>query len=487
MLCSVTRRSLRVNRFSHRLGFRTLGGSDDQATYPGYETNDPAPFSNTEPLSSRFLDAMAHETEGHPVIPGAAPLSARLRKSPFFEKTLTAGVKEFTVYNRMLMPLLFNEGADVEYKALTEDVAIWDVAAERQVQLKGPDAHKLAQLITCRDISNLKVGKGVYAIMTDQDGIVLNDPVLLKVDDETYWFSIADSDVLLWAKGVSVSQGFDVKVTEPDVAPLALQGPKSADLVKELYGDDDLIDSLGHFDFARDPVRTSIVSPTRPDLPPIPTLLARSGWSPELGYEIYLEDGARGGELWDICIAAGEKYNIKPGAPNQQRRLEAGMLSFGGDTLEDTNALELGLPKRFVNPFMEPEFIGKEALQKIVNEGGPKRVFCGFWFLNSALQQGDYMRGKHLRIFGTVDGDEDAMSEYTDGHELPHIGVVTALGYSSKFGKHIGLGYIDKRLEKKNAVVGVETSSGHMLAAKVSTLPFKVNGKPGGRMTSRAE
>jgi aminomethyltransferase len=385
----------------------------------------------------------------------------------------------------MLMPLMFD--SDREYVALTRDVAIWDVAAERQVQLKGPDAHKLAQLITCRDISELKVGKGVYAIMTDQDGYVINDPVLQKIDDETYWFSIADSDVRLWAKGVACAQGYDVEVTEPDVSPLALQGPKSTALVKELYGDEALIDALAHFDFVRDPVRTGIVNPTRPDLPPIPTLLARSGWSPELGYEIYLEDGTRGNELWDMCMALGKKHNIFPGAPNQQRRVEAGMLSFGGDTLDDTNALELGLPKRFVNPDMGPDFIGKEALQKI-RANGVERTFCGFWFLDGALEASEYMRGKHLPIYGTIPGEDLALKEeFKDGHELPQIGVVTVIAWSPKFEKHIGLGYIDKRLEKSNAVVGVETSSGHVLAAKVSSLPFKVGKAAGGRTMSRKE
>ena len=371
-----------------------------------------------------------------PTIPGIAPLSPRLRKSPFFESTCRSGVKEFTVYNRMLMPIVYD--FDREYRALTEDVAIWDVAAERQVQLKGPEAHKLAQLLTCRDISKIKVGKGLYAIMTDQDGIVINDPVLLKVDDETYWFSIADSDVLLWAKGIACAQGYDVKLSEPDVSPLALQGPKSKALVQELYGDDNMVDSLAHFDFVRDPVRTAIQSPKRPDLPPIPTLLARSGWSPELGYEIYLEDGSRGDELWDLCMSLGEKHNIFPGAPNQQRRVEAGMLSYGGDTLADTNALELGLPKRFVNPDMEPDFIGKEALQNI-KEDGVERTFCGFWFLDSALKSSDYMRGRHLPIYGLVKDDAEMQLKYKDGHELLQIGVVTAIVWSPLFEKHTGL------------------------------------------------
>ena len=183
------------------------------------------------------------------IIPGTAPLSARLRKSPYFERVLEAGVAEFTVYNRMLMPIGFREGPDVEYEALTKNAAIWDVAAERQVQLKGPDAGKLAQLLTCRDVTDLDVGKCVYAIMTDGDGVVINDPVLLKLDDNLFWFSIADSDILLWAKGVAVGQSYDVEVTEPDVSPLAVQGPKSKKILSALYGKE-VVNSLKYFGFA---------------------------------------------------------------------------------------------------------------------------------------------------------------------------------------------------------------------------------------------
>jgi glycine cleavage system aminomethyltransferase T len=415
-------------------------------------------------------------------IPGAAPLSARLRKSPYFEKTLQAGVAEFTVYNRMLMPLRFQEGAEVEYKALTEDAAIWDVAAERQVELLGPDAYKLAQLLTCRDISNLEPGKCVYAIMTDGDGVVINDPVLLKLSDDRFWFSIADSDVLLWAKGVATAQGYDVQVTEPDVSPLAIQGPKSVDILSELYGKE-LIDGLKYFGFVEG--KETELPSLYHDRPPIPTLLARSGWSPERGYEIYLTDGSRGSELWDMVCEIGKKYNLKPGAPNQQRRIEAGMLSFGGDTLEDTNALELGLPKRFVDPFGVHDFIGKEALQEIANNG-VERTMMGIYFLDDVMSGTDYWQGQHLPMFGNGSTFSDDGDEHSD-MDVDQIGLVTAYSDSPKFGCNLGIGYVDTKVAVPGHLVAVQTASGNVVAGRLSTLPFKMRSKIGGREGSRRE
>ena len=412
---------------------------------------------------------------GESIIPGTAPLSARLRKSPYFERVLEAGVAEFTVYNRMLMPIGFREGPDVEYEALTKNAAIWDVAAERQVQLKGPDAGKLAQLLTCRDVTDLDVGKCVYAIMTDGEGVVINDPVLLKLDDNLFWFSIADSDILLWAKGVAVGQNYDVEVTEPDVSPLAVQGPKSKKILSALYGKE-VVNSLKYFGFAHG--EETMLPSLHEGGEPIPTLLARSGWSPEHGYEIYLKDGARGNELWDMVSKAGEKYNLKPGAPNQQRRIEAGMLSFGGDTLEDTNALELGLPKRFVDCFGTHDFIGKEALQKISSDG-VRRTFVGMQFLDDVLPADSVWQGQHLPIYGSKENTDNESDM-----DLEQVGVITAYSYSPKFGRNLGIGFVDADIAKAGTFVGVKTASGNVVAGRLSTLPFKMSSKLGGREKS---
>jgi len=391
-------------------------------------------------------------------LPGAAAMSPRLRKSPFYESTLHHGVKEFTSYNRMLMPVHYGDAAR-EYKALTEDVAIWDVAAERQVELRGKDAFKLAQLLTCRDLTNVTNKICVYAIMCDDEGIVINDPVLIKHSDDRYWLSIADSDVLLWAKGLAIGRGLDVKVSEPDVSPLALQGPKSKDLVADLFGAD-VVEGMKHFEYRHGPE-------TR--LRGMPILLARSGWSPEHGYELYLQDGRRGNELWSLIWEAGQKYNIQPGCPNQQRRVEAGMLSFGGDTLPRTNALELGLSKKFCDPFGKYDFIGKEALQKIATEG-TRYTFGGIYFNERPPFGTDDWRGRHLKVwYGGPDQSDDPKDFIP---YLKRCGTLTAQSYSPKFKRNLGIGFFLTDLPP-HAPIRVEMANGSFVRGHTTKLPFR--------------
>ena len=390
-------------------------------------------------------------------LPGNAAFSPRLRKSPFFKKTLEAGVADFTSYNRMLMPLGFGDPRG-EYEALTQGVTMWDVAAERQVELRGADAHKLAQLMTCRDISNLKPGTCAYAIMCDDAGIVINDPLLIKLSDQRYWFSIADSDVLLWAQGLALGRGLDVSIIEPDVSPLAVQGPKSRDVMRKLFGAE-VVDDIKYFHFRRG--KETVLDGC------IPVTLARSGWSPELGYELYLEDSKWGSRLWDLVAEAGAEFGIVPGAPNQQRRVEAGMLSFGGDTLPDTNALELGLPRKMCDPFMTPEFIGKKALQHIAHrEGGPRRRFCGIKFDSTLSDQSlfeDWI-GQHLPVH---------LDSYC-------VGSLTAQAFSPLFEQHLGLGFLETAVQD-GAPVTVTSSSGVCMSGVVSSLPFRGESTVGGR------
>ena len=292
-------------------------------------------------------------------------VGSRVRKSPYWQSTVDAGVTQFTVYNHMYMPTSYGD-PEGEYKRLTEAVAIWDVAAERQVEISGPDARKLTQLLSARNIMSCRPGRARYAPMCDHRGHLINDPVALCLDDDRFWLSIADSDVLLWAKAVAGERGADVEVFEPDVSPLAIQGPKAVDLARDLFGGS-LVDSLGMFHH------------TPVELDGIPMVLCRSGWSKRGGYEMFLTDGSRGNELWQKVVEAGKSYGIGPGTPNQQERIESGLLSFGSDTDPDIDPVEAGLGA-FVSVDMEHDFIGKEALRARLADAATRRVIVNVAF-----------------------------------------------------------------------------------------------------------
>jgi len=345
------------------------------------------------------------------------------------------------------MPMAFD--LDSEYTALTESCAIWDVAAERQVELKGPDAERLANILTCRDIEGMSVGECRYAIMCDDKGTVINDPVLLKLAEDRFWFSIADSDVLLWAQAHATSLGLNVEASEPDASPLAVQGPKSLDLMKDLFGHKIDIDKLKYFWF----IETTLDG--------IPLLLARSGWSPELGYELYLMDSDRGLDLWDKVWEAGQKYNIVPGAPNQERRIEGGMISYRGDTLPDTNALELGLPKRFVDTDQPLNFIGKLALKKIKEEG-VKRKFVSFTVhSDEQVHRPPYFVGERLVLSSTGPDSAPDDGKFT--------GVISAISSSRNTpdGQFLALGTVPRSLSKLGSEFKVKLSNGSSARAVV--------------------
>jgi glycine cleavage system aminomethyltransferase T len=219
-------------------------------------------------------------------------IGPRVRKSPFFEATVGAGVTAFSVYNHMYMPVSYGDQM-AEYERLINGVAMWDVAVERQIQLCGKDAGKLAALISTRGTRQMETGQGLYAPICDQNGTLLNDPILLKRSENRYWFSIADSDILLWARAIAGLKNFEVEVTEPDVSPLAVQGPKADKVIADLFGD--WIYELRHFWFKEQEING------------IPVVLARSGWSKQGGFELYLLDGSRGFELWHIIQEAGRQ------------------------------------------------------------------------------------------------------------------------------------------------------------------------------------
>merc|ERR1719215_652519 len=251
----------------------------------------------------------------------------------------------------MLLPTAY-ETAPEEYENLRTNVNIWDVAVERQIEVVGPDALALAEMLTPRSMKAMKVGEARYAILTDEQGRVINDPVVLRLAEDRFWYSIADSDVMLWMKGLvrgmSRSRRLDVQVFEAAVSPVALQGPKSLDMVRELFGEWAAELKLFHF--------------RETSLHGIPLVLCRSGWSPEHGYELFLQDESRGNELWQLLMHAGRKYSILPGVPHQTRRIEGGMLSLGADVTAQHSVLELQLPSKWIKLDKEGGFLGQDAV-----------------------------------------------------------------------------------------------------------------------------
>jgi glycine cleavage system aminomethyltransferase T len=277
----------------------------------------------------------------------------QIRKSPYFDSTVKWGATGFSVYNHMYIPRDFGS-PEQNFWNLIEKSILCDVAVERQVEITGPDAFKFTQLLTPRDLSKLAVGQCKYVLITNNEGGILNDPVLLRLAENHFWLSLADSDILLWAQGVAVNSGLNVQIKEPDVSPLQLQGPTSGEIMIKLFGED--IRDLKYY-WLREY-----------NLDGIPLIVSRTGWSSELGYEIYLRDGTKGNELYEKIMEAGKEHGLQPGHTSSIRRIEGGMLSYHADADINTNPFELGLD-RLVNLDSDINFIGKEALKKIKHNG----------------------------------------------------------------------------------------------------------------------
>ena len=275
-------------------------------------------------------------------------MSRRIRRTPYTNKVEKLGVSDFTVVNHMLLPKGFRKTIEEDYWHLNKDVQLWDVSCQRQVQIKGKDAFKLVQKLTPRPLKNMETGKCFYMPMVDEDGGMINDPVLLKLDDDMFWISIADSDILLWASGIALGLGLDVKIKEPDVYPLAVQGPKSEDLLVSIFGED--IRKLKFFNF-----RVFDFMGTK-------QIIARSGYSNQDGFEIYFKSFNKyfdsvdiGEKLWDKIWKTGQKFNISPGCPNLIDRIEGGLMSYGNDFTKENNPFECNLQK-YCN-FSDHDFI----------------------------------------------------------------------------------------------------------------------------------
>ena len=283
----------------------------------------------------------------------------RLRSTPYTSRIEKQGLKAYTTYNHMLLPAGFEDSLEDSYYHLKENVQVWDVAAERQVEISGEDSAELVQLMTCRDLSKSKDGRCYYCPIIDDQAGLINDPVVLRINQNKWWLSIADSDVILFAKGIAIGKNFNVKIIEPNVDIMAVQGPKSFPLMEKIFGK--AITDLKFFGFDYFDFRGT------------KHLIARSGWSKQGGYEVYMEHTEAGLALYDKLFEVGDEFNLKPGCPNLIERLESSLLSYGNDMDLGDNPYECGFDN-YINLDNDIEFLGKEALKKIRSEGVKKKL-----------------------------------------------------------------------------------------------------------------
>lgn len=369
-------------------------------------------------------------------------IGSRIAKSPFYAATVAAGATGYTIYNRMYMPTSFGDPLG-EYDRLKTGVSMWDVGAERQVEIVGPDARAFTDRLSARDLSTLKPGRARYTPICNHAGVLINDPIALCLSDDRWWLSIADSDVLLHCQAVAGSEGFDVDVFEPDVSPLAIQGPKAVDVCRDLFGAD-LIDGLGFFHHR--PV----------ELDGIPMVICRSGWSRQGGFELFLTDGSRGQDLWDRVAAAGAPYGIAPGTPHHMERIENGLLSYRADTDDDTDPIEAGLGQWCD---LERDFVGRDALVARHDDAGARRRL-----VNVVVDRGDL-------------GDDPLWTA-----DQPHAASVggAAAGelrvavWSPKLACHVGLALVPVEHAEPGTRLDVD-GLGDLVSMTVTDVPFGVS------------
>ena len=359
----------------------------------------------------------------------------QIRRSPFFHSTLNWGARDFSVYNHMYIPRDFGN-PEQNFWNLVNDAILCDVSVERQVEIKGPDATKFVQYLTPRDISKCDVGQCKYILLTDNNGGILNDPVLLKIEENHYWLSLADSDILLWAKGVLINSGMDVQLCEPDVSPLQLQGPKSREIMKKIFGEQ--IDEIGYYRFKKLKKFG------------IPLIISRTGWSSELGYEIFLCDGSKGSMLWEEIMEIGAPLGLKPGHTSTIRRVEGAMLSYHADINSNNNPYEVGL-ERLVDLDKDDDFIGKLALTNIKKNGA---------------------KNKQIGLVIECDPLQNPNNEFWDIiNNNKKIGKVTSAVYSPRLEKNIALAIIESKYAKIGSRFKIGINDAFINCEQVS-LPF---------------
>jgi glycine cleavage system aminomethyltransferase T len=366
---------------------------------------------------------------------------ARNRRTPYYEAEQRHGPVGYTVYNHMYFPIRF-DSFENEYDALLNGVTVWDVAVERCLEISGPDGFKFAQLMTPRDLSKCAIGQAKYVLIVDSDGGIINDPVLTRMDENTFWFALASSDALLWARGLkNAHPGQDVTIREADVAPMQIQGPKSKDLMRDLLGDDVL--DIKYYFFKRFEVQG------------IPVVVTRTGWTSEVGYEIYLTDTTKGTELWDAVMKAGAPYDVRPTGPSDIRRIEGAIFNWGADMTYENNPYEMGLG-RLVDDLPDGSCISSAALKRIEAAGVSVKI------------NGVEIDGEPFPGLNNV--------KWPASSEDSSVGKVTSAIYSPRLGKNIGYCWLPTELSKIGTKVDVETEWGARTATVVD-MPFVDPGK----------
>ena len=358
------------------------------------------------------------------------------RKSPFFEATLRWGCKAYDIYNHMYLPAYYDELA-AEYWALVNEVTLWDVGVERVVEISGPDGFTLANALTCRDLSRCAVGQGKYAPIIAPDGGILNDPVLLRRDENTFWLCLADGDAHLYAMGLAHGMGLDATVSLPEVYPVQVQGPRARDLMRDLAGEA----VLGVKYYWS--VDASIGG--------IPVVISRTGWTGEIGYEVFLSDPSRGDELWETIMEAGARYGIRPIAPCEARRIEAGIFNCNSDFTLQNNPFEIMGMERLVET-QDADYVGKVALEGIREEG---------------------VRRKLVGIEAPGDPSYFEITEprpaFAGGER---VGEVTDLVWSPRLERNIGYVWVPIDLAGPGNDLEIEWKNGTRTAARTASIPF---------------
>ena len=363
-------------------------------------------------------------------------MSRRIRRTPYTNRIEKAGVREFSVVNHMLLPKAFKPTVEESYWHLRNHVQIWDVSCQRQVEIKGPDAERLIQCMTPRDIGTSKIGQCLYITITDVDGGIINDPVLLKLAGDHFWLSIADSDVLLYAKGLSIGMGLDVSVEEPDVSPLAIQGPKAEDLLAKIFGK--RVCDIGFFKFGWI------------EFAGTKQLIARSGYSRQGGFEIYLNGSHLGEPLWDMIWETGQTFNISPGCPNLIERIEGGLFSYGNEMTRENNPLEMGLGK-YCKLDGSIDFLGLKSLQKIVSDGIKRQI-------RGVLFEGGRCTTCSIP-WPIMVGDKK-------------VGDISSAIWSPRLEANVGLAMIDRDFWNVGQIVSVQMPENNIANGEIVELPF---------------